>query len=109
MIRHNFFHRVLENIAIYAKSNSRIRHYLLAHPKLNFILRRIYNFLYYSEFTYIKFRLFSRNDYKRFFSKSSSPIGTYYESESIGPLIVNMLFSCKSNKNTHPIELNTLQ
>ncbi len=43
------------------------------------------------------------------FSKSSSPIGTYYESESIGPLIVNMLFSCKSNKNTHPIELNTLQ
>ena len=104
----SFYHKALENIAIYVKSKPKIRHYLLTHPRLNFTLRKIFNFLYYSELP-LKYALFVRRDYKKFFDKSSSQIGTYYESENIGPLIINMLFSCKSNKNTQPIELYTLQ
>ena len=107
-MRQSFYHKALENIAIYVKSKPKIRHYLLTHPRLNFALRKIFNFLYYSELP-LKYALFVRRDYKKFFYKSSSQIGTYYESENIGPLIINMLFSCKSNKNTQPIELYTLQ
>ena len=107
-MRTSFYKKALENIAIYAKSNTKIRNFLLSHPRLQFSLRKLYNFLYYTELPF-DYPLFKRSDYKKFLNKSSSHVGTYYESENIGPLIINMLFSCKRDKNTDPREVHTLQ